>query len=153
MNKRSRVAVAALALAGALQAANANDCTTAATNLVANADYSSCVDGDVSGDTCTPTCSAGHATTAAAAGFTLTCDVGGSFDGADATLVCTGERAASPREWLGPILHLSRRQSSTTAPLPRAIALSNQTTIPHSPRHTSPCRSGSAAQEATRNYN
>ena len=87
---RNRVAVVVLCLAGALQA-NANACTSAATNLVAGADYSSCVDGDVSGVTCTPTCSAGYATTAVAVGFTLTCDAGdGSFDGADATLSCDG---------------------------------------------------------------
>ena len=86
----SRLAVVVLLLAGALQA-NANACTSATTNLVAGADYSSCVDGDVSGETCTPTCSAGYATTAAAAGFTLTCDAGdGSFDGADASLSCDG---------------------------------------------------------------
>ena len=87
---RSRVAVVVLLLAGALQA-NANACTSAATNLVAGADYSSCVDGDVSGAMCTPTCLAGYAATAAAAGFALTCDAGdGSFDGADATLSCDG---------------------------------------------------------------
>ena len=72
--------------------------TAAATNLVANADYSSCVDGDVTGDTCAPTCSTGYATTVAAAIFTLTCAAGdGSFDGADASLSCTGERTGSLR--------------------------------------------------------
>ena len=65
----------------------------AATNLVANADYSSCVDGDVSGDTCTPTCSVGYGAAVAAATFTLTCAAGdGSFDGSDASLSCTGAR-------------------------------------------------------------
>ena len=63
------------------------------TNAVTGADYSSCAK---TGDTCSPTCLAGYEPTAAATGFTLTCDANdGSFDGADATLVCpsTGEPA------------------------------------------------------------
>ena len=57
---------------------------------MANADYSSCADGDTTGDTCTPTCNSGFYASTSASGFPLTCDGSGDFDGTDAALVCTG---------------------------------------------------------------
>ena len=98
---RNRVAVVVLCLAGALQA-NANACTSAATNLVAGADYSSCVDGDVSGETCTPICADGYRTVAAAAGFIMNCAGDGSFFGADTSLICEGERSFGAWEHVRP---------------------------------------------------
>jgi hypothetical protein len=60
------------------------------TNAVANADYSSCVDGDTTGSTCTPTCGSGFFATSVASGFALACDGNGDFDSANSSLVCTG---------------------------------------------------------------
>ena len=133
MKLRSRVAVAAvLLLARALQV-NANACAiTAATNLVDNADYSSCVDGEVSGDTCTPTCSVGYATTTAATGFTMTCDANndGSFDGADATLSCAGEQTAALQD-------LRRRRRTMLCPIPLRPSLAHSHTPHARPLRTS----------------
>jgi hypothetical protein len=69
-------------------------------NAVANADYSSCVDGETSGSICTPTCDSGYYASTGASGFLLTCDGSGDFDSAGSTLACIGRCMYKLHLWL-----------------------------------------------------
>ena len=53
-------------------------------NPVAGATYASCIDGDVTGQMCTPLCDDGYSTGSDATGFQLVCDENGNFNGQDA---------------------------------------------------------------------
>jgi hypothetical protein len=59
-------------------------------NAVTGADYTSCTDGEITGATCMAVCGPGYTTATSAAGFVLSCDSSGDFDGADGSLDCIG---------------------------------------------------------------
>lgn len=73
-------------------APSANTCSAGGlSNPAAGANYSSCTDGDTTGDTCTPTCMAGYFPVTNTGVFELLCGAASDFSAPPTALKCKGE--------------------------------------------------------------
>lgn len=79
------------------EAAVANPCTVLDSDAQTGFDYSSCIDADVTGDTCTPVCATGYTASGVSAGFAMVCSTAGEVDvpPADAGLTCTANACST----------------------------------------------------------